>query len=135
MRLPRLLLVTAALAFSLGAARADEKNAQWLGQYVAISEALAADDLVAAKKASAELASTDSKLAGEAKAVAESDSLESARKKFRPLSKSAVALAKNEKGFYVMTCPMAKADWVQKDPQVANPYYGKSMLRCGSVKK
>ena len=27
-----------------------------------------------------------------------------------------------------------RADWVQADTKVRNPYYGKSMLRCGSPK-
>jgi Cu(I)/Ag(I) efflux system membrane fusion protein len=26
------------------------------------------------------------------------------------------------------------ADWLQADKSVANPYFGASMLRCGSVK-
>lgn len=29
------------------------------------------------------------------------------------------------------SCPMAKATWVQKEPEMRNPYYGKSMLECG----
>ena len=32
-------------------------------------------------------------------------------------------------------CPMAKAGWVQKGNEIANPYYGKSMLKCGTFKK
>ena len=38
---------------------------------------------------------------------------------------------------YRMHCPMAfgnrGADWLQRDRKVQNPYYGASMLRCGSV--
>jgi len=30
-------------------------------------------------------------------------------------------------------CPMADATWLQEGTTVANPYYGASMLRCGSI--
>jgi Cu(I)/Ag(I) efflux system membrane fusion protein len=36
-----------------------------------------------------------------------------------------------------MHCPMALdnqgADWLQKDPELRNPYFGSMMLRCGST--
>jgi hypothetical protein len=35
----------------------------------------------------------------------------------------------------VLTCPMAKADWVQTDANVRNPYFGKAMSSCGTVKE
>jgi hypothetical protein len=34
-------------------------------------------------------------------------------------------------GKRVMYCPMKKAGWVQEGSEVANPYYGAEMLRCG----
>jgi hypothetical protein len=34
-------------------------------------------------------------------------------------------------GRRVMYCPMKKAGWVQEGSEVANPYYGAEMLRCG----
>jgi Cu(I)/Ag(I) efflux system membrane fusion protein len=34
-------------------------------------------------------------------------------------------------GKRVMYCPMKKAGWVQEGSEVANPYYGARMLRCG----
>ncbi len=36
---------------------------------------------------------------------------------------------------YVQHCPMAEADWLQTAPAVRNPYYGSSMLECGSVRR
>ncbi len=118
---------------------ADTGGDKLLDAYTEVSTALAADDLEAAQKAAAELAaaakSDNPEVAKEAEAVAECDSLETAREKFRPLSEDAVKLAENKEGYFVMTCPMAKGDWVQKDKQVANPYYGASMLRCGGLKK
>jgi non-ribosomal peptide synthetase component E (peptide arylation enzyme) len=110
-----------------------------LDAYTAVSQALAADDLAAARKAAGELATTAKgdhpEMAERAAAVAASDSLETAREKFKPLSADAEKLAEGKEGYFVMTCPMVKADWVQKDKQVANPYYGASMLRCGGLKK
>jgi len=43
------------------------------------------------------------------------DSLETAREKFRPVREEAVKFAEGREGYFVMTCPMSKADWVQKD--------------------
>lgn len=35
---------------------------------------------------------------------------------------------------YIFSCPMAPGygKWLQKDPEINNPYMGKAMLRCGS---
>lgn len=32
-------------------------------------------------------------------------------------------------------CPMAKKLWLQADKEVGNPYYGKSMLKCGELQE
>lgn len=34
---------------------------------------------------------------------------------------------------FTLHCPMVKADWLQTSEEVANPYYGSEMLRCGQV--
>ena len=34
---------------------------------------------------------------------------------------------------FLFHCPMANANWIQKDRNKANPYYGKSMPECGSL--
>ncbi|MEK6700691.1 MAG: efflux RND transporter periplasmic adaptor subunit [Planctomycetota bacterium] len=34
---------------------------------------------------------------------------------------------------YVVNCPMAKGDWLQRTREVANPYYAQEMKECGSV--
>lgn len=55
--------------------------------------------------------------------------------------KKLIALADGNLGFavYENFCPMAfdnkGAIWLQLPPQLANPYFGKMMLRCGSTKK
>lgn len=34
---------------------------------------------------------------------------------------------------YVVNCPMAKADWLQRTKDIANPYYAEDMKECGAV--
>jgi Cu(I)/Ag(I) efflux system membrane fusion protein len=60
--------------------------------------------------------------------------ISSTREAFQELSKPVsmwVSMAKPE-GERVMYCPMKKAGWVQQGSEVANPYYGAAMLRCGT---
>jgi Cu(I)/Ag(I) efflux system membrane fusion protein len=49
------------------------------------------------------------------------------------LVKLAPPSAKVAPTLYQIHCPMTKADWLQTTQNVANPYYGKAMLTCGSV--
>ncbi|QDV89868.1 Cation efflux system protein CusB precursor [Phycisphaerae bacterium RAS2] len=35
--------------------------------------------------------------------------------------------------FFKVHCPMVDADWIQTSEEVANPYYGSEMLKCGKV--
>ncbi len=35
---------------------------------------------------------------------------------------------------YLQYCPMKKAYWMSAEQEIRNPYYGKSMLTCGTVK-
>ena len=67
--------------------------------------------------------------------------IEEARKKFKNLSRSTIDYVKELQGqikgaekIYVYYCPMADASWLQKEEGTRNPYYGLSMLKCGSVK-
>ena len=34
---------------------------------------------------------------------------------------------------YYQYCPMKKSYWISKDAEIKNPYYGKSMLGCGTT--
>jgi Cu(I)/Ag(I) efflux system membrane fusion protein len=79
------------------------------------------------------------------------EDLESARASFHPFSNAVVAFAKSlrrsEKGFAslkVFRCPMTKdafagapdrAEWMQLQGPVRNPYFGAEMLDCGSEVK
>lgn len=111
------------------AAGLTKEQRKFLSNYEGVRAALASDDLAAAKRSAANL--SGSSAAGE---IAKATSLEVARESFKKLSTEAVALAKGQEGYYVATCPMARADWVQTSPAISNPYYGKSMLTCGSIK-
>lgn len=118
---------------------AKEDNAV-LDAYLKVSQALAADDLKGAKSAATDLASKaktggNEALSNHASELAKSDSIEKAREHFKMASDEATKLAEGKSGYYVMTCPMAKADWVQSNPKVSNPYLGKSMPNCGAVKE
>ncbi|UCH93314.1 MAG: DUF3347 domain-containing protein [Candidatus Aminicenantes bacterium] len=103
--------------------------------YVAAQEALASDNLESAKNA-LELLAKSSK--GELKKLTETTlkakNLETLRQAFKPLSEWMVT-QELPNGLAVAYCPMAKAHWVQKNGDVANPFYGSAMLRCGTIKK
>lgn len=115
---------------------ADQKEV--LGAYEAVSQALAKDDLPAARKAAAELAekakaADDKPLAMHAGGLAKSDSLPKAREHFEAASQEVLKLAQGQAGYYHLHCPMANKDWLQSNKDVMNPYLGKAMQNCGTV--
>jgi Cu(I)/Ag(I) efflux system membrane fusion protein len=68
--------------------------------------------------------------------------IETARNSFKGLSQSIINYLKELNGklkgdgkTYVYYCPMVDATWLQKNEGTRNPYYGSSMLKCGSVKE
>jgi hypothetical protein len=77
-------------------------------------------------------------VAKQADTLAQAKDLKAAREAFKPLSASLVKyLADNKAGkgvYHEAYCPMAKASWLQTEKEVKNPYYGKSMLDCGTLK-
>jgi hypothetical protein len=133
----RLLIITTILSLGLGLWAGDQTHGKHLvfKHYVAAQEALAADDFKLAKS-SLELLAKNSQ--GELKKLTESvlkaGDLKTLRESFKSLSES-LAKAELANGLALAYCPMAKAHWVQKNGKVANPYYGSSMLRCGTIKK
>ena len=76
-------------------------------------------------------------LVKDASAIAEAGGLEAQRARFENLSANFLSLARNlrlsESPVYVVYCPMKKAYWLSGKSEVLNPYYGQSMLHCGSV--
>src|SRR6266550_5762369 len=79
-----------------------------------------------------------SDVATQAEALAQAKDLKAAREAFKPLSASLIKyLADNKvpKGTYhEVYCPMVKASWLQKGTDIKNPYMGKEMLTCGTLK-
>jgi len=76
------------------------------------------------------------------KAIAGAKNIDAAREEFRNLSNALILTAREFGVFdpgpvYVLHCPMAfnktGADWLQKQPETANPYFGKSMPACGQI--
>lgn len=110
--------------------------------YAVVSAALYKDDLEAARKASAGMVKHDknSAMAKPAQAIADSKTIEEARKHFKDLSDAAIPMAKADKTLHEAHCPMAfdgkGANWLQKSAdEVQNPYYGKKMPHCGKMVK
>lgn len=158
-----LAVATVITAFALmpGTARAHSEDFtpalvdKLLTPYLGIQSGLASDNLDAAKQAAAQFAeamkaapvSGDAKeeaaaLIDPAKAIAEASDIAAARVTFNTLSKEFITLVRHKgttrkEPLYVLECPMAMnnqgAQWIQADKTVANPYFGASMLRCGSV--
>jgi hypothetical protein len=103
--------------------------------YLAAQEALAADDYGKARTALQALAKgSEGDLNKLAQTAANAADIKSMRSAFKPLSE-AVAKLELPKGYVVASCPMVPASWVQKDGDIRNPYYGSSMLTCGTIKK
>jgi Cu(I)/Ag(I) efflux system membrane fusion protein len=129
-------------------------------QYLAVQQALAADDFEKAQKAIAGLESavttvdTES-LKGSAaehlwhkehanltklvRKLKQAGDIKAMREDFRPLSEEVGVLAKafgfgEDNAIYELQCPMAfegqGAIWYQADDDVRNPYYGATMLKC-----
>jgi hypothetical protein len=117
-----------------------------LKPYLAIHAALAddstegvekaADKLARAAREAAQAGAHGESLQAIADAAAELDGTDIAalRESFKGLSEAMIAYvrAAGAEGKGVYHCPMANASWVQAEGPVANPYHGKSMLRCGS---
>jgi len=149
MKTPHLLTTFATLTLLLAINRVaaegiPEAARATLDQYVAIQKSLADDSMKhvahnasAIAKAAAEhtVQGLPHAVAKEADAVAMAKDIKAAREAFKALSKSFEAYLKDHAGkpgeYRVAYCPMAKAGWVQTGDTIANPYYGKAMLKCG----
>ena len=116
-----------------------------LGQYESIRASLAKDDARGAKRTAANFqresvasaaAGADTTVSTSVAKIAAATALEPEREAFRAWSAYVIALTKNVEGFYVIHCPVPGCgDWLQTDPNVDNPYMGKSMHDCGEVQK
>jgi hypothetical protein len=127
----------------------DEKLGSAYDHYIHLKDALVASNSEDAKKAARELqksliaVSGGKKAADEASKVASATDLEEQRKAFSGLSNEMKTLVKDGKltsgALYVEYCPMANNNeggfWLSNEKQIKNPYFGDSMLKCGSVKE
>lgn len=76
--------------------------------------------------------------------VSTADGIDATRARFEDLSKTIAQIVETfgnptDRKLRWAHCPMAfdnrGADWIQSDDQLANPYYGESMLRCGEFRQ
>ncbi|HVG14028.1 MAG TPA: DUF3347 domain-containing protein [Chitinophagaceae bacterium] len=80
--------------------------------------------------------SVQPKLLSLSQELAKTPDLTKQRNLFQGLSNDVIALRKEVKlpsPSYVAFCPMKKAYWLTQEKEVKNPYYGSSMLNCGSI--
>lgn len=144
-------LVTLALTLALaagGAAFAAAPEGDALALYTKMHAAMSADRADGVAAAAAELAGVATAGAAQAKDRTAYDALAAAaskmngtdlaklREQFKEVSKAFAAYvdAGGVTGAQLYYCPMADGYWLQAaaDAGVKNPYYGKSMLKCGS---
>ncbi|MDD7984140.1 efflux RND transporter periplasmic adaptor subunit [Lentisphaera marina] len=76
------------------------------------------------------------------KYLSNSEDLETARVRFEPLSKLMIRFTEqfgSSDTIHLAYCPMAFNDkgakWLQNEEDVANPYFGSGMYRCGDIQK
>jgi hypothetical protein len=89
--------------------------------------------------AAAALGADGAKISANAKKLAAAKDIAAARTAFGDVSAAIVEYAEKTKssfgaGVRAAYCPMADKPWLTKDKEIRNPYYGASMLTCGSFK-
>lgn len=149
MRLIPVAVIAVAVVASHGAqfAVADEPPSltETVERYAQLRTALAADDIESARRHAGSLVdATDRKLAAAASELSEATEVVDVRKAFGALSKALIAQVEanetNKKDsvelprLHVFECSMAKpyGKWLQLEIEIANPYMGSAMPRCGS---
>ena len=152
MKLAKTILLTAAigLLWSVGARAADnpalmEPVKSVFDHYLKIQTALATDSLAGvAENADAITKAVEgdsmkmlpATVATEAATLGKAKDLKTARTLFQPLSDALIKYLADHKAksaYVQVYCPMAKANWLQADKNVANPYLGKEMPTCGEI--
>lgn len=155
------ILLFLALLLTIGITRAQGNGelSALLTNYYSIKNALVAGDAVKTANSAADfakainqtdvskLSATDQKafkavqpkLVSDAKLIADAKDIAKQREVFAAFSTNMITLAKSaklsDKEVYVDYCPMKKTYWLSAEQPIKNPYYGSSMLTCGSVKE
>ena len=124
--------------------------AQLADAYLRLSARLAGDDAKGAGAAAAKVGEAAAAVEGEQAAqikvaaaeIAAASDIAPQRAAFERASNALIAFVETAGNplstiVYVVRCPMAfdnrGARWLQASAKIANPYYGASMLTCGSV--
>ena len=114
--------------------------------YLKIQQALADDSMDGVKANAGQVASAAAGLGAPAMKIdtaavqlASATEIGDARTKFATLSEAIEDYMdgnhlKAPEGVRVAVCPMVQKPWLQKGEAIENPYYGKELLTCGSLK-
>lgn len=148
-------LFSAASAFAQSGAVNPEFVDRLLDAYFELQTDLSKDDLAAAQNSAEKLktvlvdaspreqAPPLATMSDHADKIARASDLAVARAAFQPISQGLEQLIKTvgtsgEHDVYKMSCPMAFDNkggaWLQNNKNLANPYFGSMMYRCGTLK-
>jgi len=75
-------------------------------------------------------------LSSDVKSISETQDIKIQRDFFKSVSKNMYELmkvSKTDTPTYYQYCPMVKANWLSKENEVKNPYYGSKMMSCGKT--
>lgn len=131
--------------------KSDAQVTKLYQNYITIKDALASDNADKTSKAAIEFikaaSAIDYKVLSEgnvsvlkkdATAISGARDIVAQRESFFNFSDNMIALTKKFKvsgsPVFVQFCPMADGSWLSNEKKIINPYYGSSMLSCGSVK-
>jgi hypothetical protein len=114
-----------------------------LNPYLKVQTALAADDLYTAQAGATEFTvaasahrASDTNLMMISNRISAAPDLKTARQAFGELSAVLIRWAGKGTGgktIYIAYCPMVKKSWLQEGEEIANPFYGPAMPRCGEI--
>jgi hypothetical protein len=139
--------VMAAMAMVVPVAAAVDLPAALVDPYLQVQVALSADQFdgvpaqgEAIAKVAATLGADGAAIVAGAKKLAAAKDIAAARTAFGEVSTALTEYADKTKSglgpdIRVAYCPMVNKPWLTKDKTIRNPYYGASMLTCGSFKK
>jgi hypothetical protein len=130
-----------------GAPPLQSRERKMLKNYEEVRVSLAHDDLTTAERLAANMAREFGNwvsVSSSFQLIANSDSLESARKAFAKLSEEAIRLADRHPEYLILRCPTDCPEnclncrsnefgsWVQIDTLVGNPFMGTASPHCGA---
>lgn len=142
----RIRILTLLIVLLSWGTMAQQEPEEILDAYLSIRSALVQDDFNTSEKNAERLVmilkkSDDFKQKDElikyAEQVKNATTIEGQRKGFAQVSGILWSWMKKQPSsetiLYYQYCPMKKAYWISDKTDIENPYYGKSMLRCGSI--